>query len=121
MDKNEYLIAAEVPANAPIEKLSEALQKAYDDGGAAGLFRVIVTHQPSYFVVFLRSAEGEDADNIRNRLAELDGNVEHAAQVQLAAELEGWIGPEAVDVVTVLRDGDAQIIDFEDTLLQLEG
>lgn len=118
MDKHEYLITVEVPAKGPIEELTAALQLAFDHG-AAGHFRVIVTHQPSYIVVFLRSTSDDDGDYIRARLQELDGDVEHAAQAQLAAELEDEAGAEAVDVVKALRDGDGQIIDFEDALREV--
>ncbi|MBG6083109.1 hypothetical protein [Rubrivivax gelatinosus] len=116
--KDEYLITAEVPAKGSIDELTAALQEAFDNG-VDGFFRVIVTHQPTYIVVFLRSTRDGDAVYIRNRLEELDGDVEHAAQAQLAAELREAGGHAVADVIEVLRDGDGQVIDFANALLEI--
>lgn len=47
----KYFISVEVKAAGPIADLTAAIQRAFD-GGAAGAFQVLVTHAPSYMVVF---------------------------------------------------------------------
>ena len=49
-----FLIAVEVPAKGPMGLLVHEVQQAYDNG-AFGNFQCIVTHQPSYIVLFERT------------------------------------------------------------------
>jgi hypothetical protein len=106
----QYYIAVEVVATGPIADLAAAIQRAYD-GGAAGDFKVLATHAPSYMVIFKRDA-GDDGEYVSQRSAS-GTSIEHAAMQQLAAELEdGGVGPCAQSVVDVLRSGDAHCFDF---------
>lgn len=118
MDQHSYLITAEVPAQGPIEALAAALQQGYDNG-AAGSFQVIVTTQPTYLVIFLRTTAEDDSDYLRATAAKHGCAIKHAAALQLAAELTDQVGDLAKPVVEVLRNGDVQIVDFNGALDQL--
>lgn len=110
MDINSYIIAAEVPATGPMEPLVKALQQGYDNG-AAGSFQVILTMQPTYMVLFVRTTADDDAQYLLDRMAKDGCTVEEAAMRQLAAELED-AGQLAKPLIEVLEGGDAQIVDF---------
>ncbi|ABM97011.1 hypothetical protein [Methylibium petroleiphilum] len=118
MDQFSYLITAEVPARGPIEALAAALQQGYDNG-AEGRFQVIVTTQPTYLVIFLRTTAEDDADYLRATAAKHGCGIEQAAALQLAAELADQVGEIANPVVDVLRNGDVQIVDFNRVLSQV--
>lgn len=118
MDQFSYLITAEVPAQGPIEALAAALQQGYDNG-AAGCFQVIVTMQPTYLVIFLRTASEDDADYLRATTTKHGCSIELAASLQLAAELGGQVGEMANPVVEVLRNGDVHLVDFNRALNQV--
>lgn len=73
---------------------------------------MLVTHAPTYMVVFSREAE-TDADFVSMRAANPDVSIETAAMQQLAAELEsGGACMVAMPVIEALREGDAQCFDF---------
>lgn len=114
MDINSYILATEVPATGPIEHLVKALQRGYDNG-AAGTFQVIVTMQPTYMVLFVRTTADDDEQYLLDRMAKDGCTVEEAAMRQLAAELDG-AGQLAKPVIEVLEGGDAQIVDFNAVL-----
>lgn len=106
-----YYIAVEVEPLGPISDLAASLQRAYD-GGAAGDFQVLVTHAPTYLVVFKRSV-ADDAEQVIRRADVPEVSIEKAAMQQLAAELEeGDAGPLAQFVIDVLNEGDAQCFDY---------
>lgn len=107
----KYFISVEVKAAGPIADFTAAIQRAFD-GGAAGAFQVLVTHAPSYMVVFERES-ADDSNYVSKRVTSPDLTVEAAAMQQLAAELvEGDIGSLAMPIVSVLQNGDAQCFDF---------
>jgi|LNFM01.1.fsa_nt_gb hypothetical protein len=107
----DYYIAVEVEPLGPTSDLAAALQRAYDRG-AAGDFKVLVTHAPTYLVVFKRSV-GDDAEYVSRRADSPVVSIEKAAMQQIAAELaEGDAGPIAQSVIDVLNEGDAQCFDF---------
>ena len=107
----KYFIAVEVEATGPFADLTAALQRAFD-GGAAGAFHVLVTHAPSYMVIFERESD-DDGEYVSKRATSPDVSIETAAMQQLAAELvEGGIGSFALPVVSELQNGDAQCFDF---------
>jgi hypothetical protein len=115
MDRFSYLITVEVPATGPIEDLAKALQAAYDDG-AYGFFKLIVTHQPTYVAIFLRTTAEDDKQYLRARLAAGSATLHLAAMHQLGNELKGSVGELANPIVDVLLEGDAQIVDFNGVL-----
>ena len=107
----KYFIAVEVEATGPIADLTAALQRAFD-GGAAGAFQVLVTHAPSYMVIFERESD-DNGEYVSKRASSPDVSIETAAMQQLAAELvDGDIGSFALPMVSVLQNGDAQCFDF---------
>ncbi len=107
----DYYIAVEVEPLGPISDLAASLQRAYDRG-AAGDFKVLVTHAPTYLVVFKRSVN-DDAEYVSSRANSPVVSIEKAAMQQLAAELdEGDAGAIAQSVIDVLKEGDAQCFDF---------
>ncbi|ABE47260.1 hypothetical protein [Polaromonas sp. JS666] len=107
----KYFISVEVKATGPIADLTAAIQRAFDRG-AAGAFQVLVTHAPSYLVVFERES-ADDRTYVSKRATSPDVSVETAAMQQLAAELvEGDIGTLAMLIVSVLQDGEAQCFDY---------
>ena len=113
----KYLIAVEIEAIGPIDDLSDALQAAYDDG-ADGYFKILVTHAPSYLVLFERDT-GQDAEYVNNRLTAGTVPIEQAAMHQLAAELgDGNIGDVARPIIEILLAGDAQCFDFGDGAME---
>lgn len=110
-----YHILVEIPAMGPMEDLVECLQKAYDDG-AAGNFKVLVTREPGWLVVFEREINPDEAGYLKDRLIEGAEDIELAAMAQLAAELESTATLVTGPVITDLRNGDAQIMDFDGVL-----
>jgi hypothetical protein len=107
----KYYIAVEVEATGPISDLATSLQRAYD-GGAAGDFQVLVTHAPTYMVVFERDVV-DDSDYVTERSDAPDVSIDKAAMQQLAAELaDGDAGTVAQPVIDALNEGDAQYFDF---------
>lgn len=116
MDEFSYLILVEVPAKGSIEDLVSALQNGYDNG-AAGQFQVVSTREPGYMVTFLRTVAERDLQYLRERVTQGSQSLRLAAMQQLAAELaEGGVGKAATPVVEDLRNGDAQIVDFNGVL-----
>ncbi len=106
-----YFIAAETVSIGPMTDLVKALQTAFDNG-ADGSFKVLVTHAPSYMVIFERSAVN-DKEYVGKR-AEQNISIETSAMQQLAAELEeGGAGAVAAGIMDTLRNGDAQCFDFD--------
>lgn len=107
----DYYIAVEVEPLGPISDLANSLQRAYDRG-AAGDFKVLVTHAPTYLVVFKRSV-ADDAEYVSRLADSPELSIEKAAMHQLAEELaKGDLGPIAQSVIDVLNEGDAQCFDF---------
>ena len=100
-----YFIAAETVSIGPMTDLVKALQTAFDNG-ADGSFKVLVTHAPSYMVIFERSAVN-DKEYVGKR-AEQNISIETSAMQQLAAELEeGGAGAVAAGIM------DTQCFDFD--------
>lgn len=112
MDEFSYLILVEVPAMGPMQDLVKALQTGYDNG-AAGQFHVVSTREPGYMVTFLRTVAEDDLQHLHDRMKQGSQTLQLAAMHQLAAELEiGGVGQMANPVVEDLRNGDAQVVDF---------
>jgi hypothetical protein len=107
-----YFIAVEVKATGHIAALSAAIQRAFD-GGADGNFKVLVTHAPSYMVIFERSYDSDEVF-LKSRVEKDCITFASAAMNQLADELdEGGISSVAAEVLDVLKNGDAQCFDFQ--------
>jgi hypothetical protein len=118
MNTHEYLIMVEVPARGQMQDLVKALQEGYDQGHAAGHFRVISTRLPGYMVTFLRTTANDDLEYLKTRLRDGSPTIEHAAMHQLGLELSDVVGNAAKPVVMDLLHGDAQVIDFYGVLAQ---
>lgn len=113
-----YYIAVEVVPQGSIAELTKGLQQAYDQGGAAGDFKVLVTRQPTYLVVFQRSV-AEDSEYVSERATKPGIDIKTAAMQQLAAELRNVDTiPMVHTMVEDLDDGDAQCFDFGDGALE---
>lgn len=96
----------------PMQDLVKALQTGYDNG-AAGQFHVVSTREPGYMVTFLRTVAEDDLQHLHDRMKQGSQTLQLAAMHQLAAELEiGGVGQMANPVVEDLRNGDAQVVDF---------
>lgn len=112
MNEFSYWILVEVPATGAMQDLAKALQTGYDNG-ADGQFRVVSTREPGYMVTFLRTVAEDDLQHLRDRMKQGSQTLQLAAMHQLAAELQdGGVGKMAGPVVEDLRNGDAQIVDF---------
>jgi hypothetical protein len=107
----KYFIAVETASTCAMFDLVAALRHAYD-GGADGAFNILVTHEPSYMVMFERDSQA-DAEYIYDRCFNRNVSIEVAAMHQLAAELmDGGAGDLAQPVIDTLNSGDAQVFDF---------
>lgn len=110
-----FLICVEVPAKGPMARLVQELQQAYDNG-AYGNFRCIVTHQPSYMVLFERSAAEDDWGYLQDHMRIKGVDIEQASQIQLASELALGLDRESqtymLEIIETLQNHDAQIVDF---------
>lgn len=116
MDEYSYLILVEVPAMGAMQDLARALQTGYDNG-ADGQFQVASTREPGYMVTFLRTVAEDGLQHLRDRMKQGSQTLQLAAMHQLAAELQdGGVGKMAGPVVEDLRNGDAQIVDFNGVL-----
>lgn len=111
----KYHILVEIPAKGPMEDLVAGLQRAYD-AGVAGNFKVLVTRNPGWLVVFEREINHEEVAYLNDRLIEGAEDLQRAAMAQLASELALSESPVTSPVIEDLRNGDAQIVDFDDLL-----
>ncbi|MDP3522285.1 MAG: hypothetical protein Q8S02_16865 [Hydrogenophaga sp.] len=110
-----FLIAVEVPAKGPMELLVHEVQQAYDNG-AFGNFQCIVTHQPSYIVLFERTAAEGDWGYLQDHMRQRSIDIQRAAQLQLAVELMEGLDRDnqtyLPTIIETLKEFDAQVVDF---------
>ncbi|CAM8642277.1 hypothetical protein MCEMSEM18_03512 [Comamonadaceae bacterium] len=107
----KYYIAVEIDPIGPIADLTTSLRRAYA-AGVKGDFHVLVTHAPTYLVVFMRSVQ-DDARKVSDLAQCPYSSIELAAMHLLADDLANSNpGPVVQPIINVLREGDAQCFDY---------